>query len=130
MPDRHTCSHVTQQGVCELWVVPRLWEASKGLPITDVLIESLDEVTDPDTWLHHWRDPSHPLVAPEMERVRAADLSYPILLHPEGWVMDGYHRIARTLNEGRGTIRAVRFTDETLPPPDEVSPRRSRPSSR
>jgi hypothetical protein len=64
-----------------------------------------------------------------MSRVNDADLNYPIILHPEGWVMDGCHRIVRALREGRGTIRAVRFTRDTLPPPDEISPR-SQPSSR
>ena len=130
MSERHTCSWRDQEGRRERWVVPRLWEASKGLPITEVEITSLEEVSHPHGWLRHWRDPSHPLVAPEMERVRAADLAYPILLHPEGWVMDGCHRIVRALMEGRATIPAVRFTRNTLPLPDELTPRRSQPSSR
>ena len=117
MSERHTCSWRDQEGRRERWVVPRLWEASKGLPVTEVEVASLEEVTDAHGWLRHWRDSSHPLVAPEMKRVRAADLSYPILLHPEGWVMDGCHRIVRALMEGRATIPAVRFTYETLPPP-------------
>jgi ParB-like chromosome segregation protein Spo0J len=51
-----------------------------------------------------------------MERVIDADLSYPILIHPTGWLMDGYHRVARALMEGRKTLPAVQFTDDTLPP--------------
>lgn len=122
MSERHTCSWRDREGRRERWVVPRLWEASKALPITEVVIATLEEVTDPHGWLRHWRAPSHPLVAPEMGRVLTADLDYPIILHPEGWVMDGCHRIVRALREGRSTIRAVRFTYETLPSPDEINP--------
>jgi hypothetical protein len=58
------------------------------------------------------------MVAPEMKRVMDADLSYPVILHPDGWLMDGFHRVARALREGRDIIPAVRFTAEALPTPD------------
>ncbi len=113
-PDGHTCSWRDSGDRCEWWRVPDLWEASRDLPASEVCLDHLSEVHD--SWLAHWTDPSHPLVAPEMERVRSADLSYPILLHPSGWLMDGYHRVARALMEGRKTLPAVRFTDDNLPP--------------
>ncbi|MDQ6746414.1 MAG: hypothetical protein M3Z27_10435 [Actinomycetota bacterium] len=44
-----------------------------------------------------------------------ADLSYPIILGHDGRVMDGMHRIARALLEGRNEIDAVRFTSPLEP---------------
>lgn len=46
-----------------------------------------------------------------MRAVLNADLSKPIILDPEGWVIDGRHRIARALHEGKADILAVRFDD-------------------
>ena len=38
-----------------------------------------------------------------------ADMSCPIILDEEGYVMDGRHRIAKALLEKHETIKAVRF---------------------
>jgi hypothetical protein len=46
-----------------------------------------------------------------MNAVLDADLSKPIILDNEGWVLDGRHRIARALHEGKETILAVRFEE-------------------
>jgi hypothetical protein len=45
-----------------------------------------------------------------------ADLSDPVILGPDGRVMDGMHRIARAMLDGKTEISAVRFPD--LPEPD------------
>jgi hypothetical protein len=45
-----------------------------------------------------------------------ADLSFPVIPGPDGQVMDGMHRIARVLLDGRDQVSAVRFL--TLPEPD------------
>lgn len=119
MSGRHTCGRTYPDGRQELWDVATLWEASEGLPVADVPLAEIPEATDPEWWVSHCRDPSHPLVAPEMERVLTADPAYPIILHPEGWVMDGNHRVARALLDGRDTIPAVRFTHATMPLPSD-----------
>jgi ATP sulfurylase len=74
------------------------------------------------------RDPPHevPTVRKVVEHARlisGVDVSYPIILGPDGRVMDGMHRIARALMEGRTEIDAMRFT--ALPEPDY---RRCRPN--
>jgi hypothetical protein len=51
-----------------------------------------------------------------LRRVLEVDLAYPVILGPDGRVMDGMHRIARALIDGRSTITAVRFA--VLPAPD------------
>jgi hypothetical protein len=47
-----------------------------------------------------------------------ADLAFPIILAADGGVMDGRHRIAKAVREGRATIDAVQF--ERDPEPDYV----------
>ena len=59
----------------------------------------------------------HDFVA-HMKKVMDADLEYPIILDDEGYVMDGRHRIAKAILEGRDSIKYVRF-DET-PEPDAI----------
>lgn len=113
MTDSHTFSG-RFNGVRRRWNVPDLWRAARHLPVEPILISSLAEISD--TWISHIHTPDHPDVAPEWGRIHAANLSYPILLHPCGWVMDGYHRLAKAILGGRITLLGQRFMEETLPP--------------
>lgn len=115
---RHTCSWVTNTGVYQEWDVFRLWKSAAGLPITEVALADLLELRDPEAWLTYLPDTTHPKVAGEMGRIEEADPAYPILVHPEDWVMDGYHRIAKAFLAGSQTIQAVKFTGASLPLPD------------
>lgn len=54
-------------------------------------------------------------LAEHIMRVNSVNMEYPIILDGEGFIMDGWHRVARALAEGRETIKAVRF-DETPAP--------------
>jgi hypothetical protein len=54
----------------------------------------------------------------QMKRVRDADLNYPIIQAPDGWIMDGLHRVAKAILEGHTTIKAVKLP--VLPKPDRV----------
>jgi hypothetical protein len=47
------------------------------------------------------------------------DPSFPIILGFDGRVMDGMHRVARAMLEGRTTIPAVQFV--THPAPDYLN---------
>ena len=51
-----------------------------------------------------------------MRLVNEVELDYPILLDPDGAVLDGMHRAARALLEGRLTVAARRLPK--LPNPD------------
>lgn len=114
-PDGHFCTSPTDDEMC--WEVTGLWEAAKDIIPEAVSLANLPECNDPHMWIYHWRDLDHPWVSPELPRIEAADLSYPILFHPAGWLMDGMHRVAKTLMSGRTVGMAVRFTPDTLPPP-------------
>ena len=69
----------------------------------------------------YWFDNDHqrPTVRAVIDHVRLigeVDATYPIILGPDGRVMDGMHRIARAILENRPTIAAVRLAG--LPEPD------------
>ena len=112
----HTCSWF-YHGESEKWSVPQLWEAARELTIVTIEIAAIPGIDELGCWLREIDDPSHPLVRGEMLRVHAADLSYPVILHPKGWLMDGYHRVAKRLLAGEVTVQAVRLTYENLPTP-------------
>lgn len=57
-----------------------------------------------------------------MELVHATDISYPVILGAYGQVMEGMHRIARSLLEGRATIQAVQFDEHPAPEYTNVTP--------
>jgi elongation factor P hydroxylase len=49
-------------------------------------------------------------------RILDADLTYPIIVSADGWIMDGCHRLAKAMLEGRSTILRVKF--KVNPTPD------------
>jgi hypothetical protein len=100
----------------DAWDVDRLIGLSRGLPVRAVAVESVLEV---DTV--HWFDdstgaPTVRAVVAHARQMLGADLSFPVILGPDGRVMDGMHRIARAMLEGRKEVSAVRFP--ALPEPD------------
>jgi hypothetical protein len=99
----------------DAWDVDRLIELSRALPVERVRIDSIGEI---DTV--YWFDGRDelPTIRKVVEHVRligGVDLRYPIILGHDGRVMDGMHRIARALLEGRAEIDAVRFTHPVEP---------------
>jgi hypothetical protein len=100
----------------DAWDVDRLIELSRGLPVEPVPVASIRELDS-----NYWFDPDRqrPTVRRVVEHARLiqeVDRSYPVILGPDGRVMDGMHRIARALLDGDANIDAVRFP--ILPEPD------------
>ena len=98
-----------------IWLVRDLWEAAKGLPVEEVAISSLREVESGVSWLYNAYVGVWSSIDERMERVHAADTSFPAILHPDGWLMDGHHRTAKVLWRGGTHLKIVRLTPETLP---------------
>lgn len=103
-------------GGFDAWDVDRLISLSQGLPVHAVAVDSVGEVNTV-----YWFDSSTggPTVRAVVDHARLmldADLSDPVILGPDGRVMDGMHRIARAMLDGKTEISAVRFPD--LPEPD------------
>ena len=93
------------------WSIARLIALSKDLPVFEATMAGI--ATDYTlTSSADLRD-----FAAHMRKVLNADLSYPIILAPNGVIMDGRHRLTKAILEGRTTIKAVRF--DQMPDPDQ-----------
>lgn len=98
------------------WDVDRLVRLTRDIPVRAVPLAAIREVDgpvfgedEPPTWrsfVDHAR------------LMEAAELAYPIILAADGAVMDGMHRVAKALRDGRATIDAVQLAED--PPPDYV----------
>jgi hypothetical protein len=100
----------------DAWDVDKLIRLSAGFSVREV---PLDALRDVDT--DYWFDGSMEIatvrkVVEHMRLVQEVDASHPIILGADGRVMDGMHRVARALLEGRSMITAVQF--ESQPEPD------------
>ena len=100
------------------WDVDRLVELSRELPIRRVALSSIREI-DEVYWFGDEDD--HPTcrnLVLHMRLIDECDLSYPIILCADGRLMDGMHRVAKALLEGRVEIEARQF--ERNPEPDHI----------
>lgn len=87
------------------WDLSTLIKASEQLEEFDLHLMSLDICKYPwnftdwnfSTFLYH------------SNRMNGTDLRYPVLLTPDGYICDGWHRLAKAILEGKETIRAKRF---------------------
>ena len=93
------------------WHVPRLFELAKKLPVMEVPIKHMNIY-------HKYNNLTLRELAGHIVAVEEADLEYPIILDEDGEIMDGRHRLIKTIIKGKKTIKAVRF--ETNPEPCEV----------
>ena len=108
----------------DAWDVDRLIELSAALRVEEVALEDIPEI-DSVYWFDESEVPTVRKVVEHFRLVREVDPSYPIILGPDNRVMDGMHRVARALIEGRNTIRAVGFGEPPEPDyrgclPDEL----------
>lgn len=99
----------------DAWDVDRLVAAAAGLPVDEVPLTAIREL-DSAYWFDHGYRPTVRAVVAHCRLIAEVDLSYPVVLDPDGGVMDGMHRVARALLEGRSSIAAHRLP--SLPPPD------------
>ena len=98
------------------WDVDRLVELSSHLPRKQIplsTIRELDEVWFSDDEPLTWR-----VLLEHMRLIGEADLAFPIILSASGAVMDGMHRVAKAVQQGRTGIEAVQFDED--PEPDYV----------
>lgn len=99
----------------DAWDVDRLIELSRALPVERVAVDSIGEV-DTSYWFEGSAEvPTVRKVVEHAKLMLEADRSYPIILGHDGRVVDGMHRIALALLEGRTEIDAVRFSSPLEP---------------
>lgn len=87
-----------------IWYVANLIERSKALEPFDLPLCAIH------VGAGIWDDMSSPLrLATHVHRMMTADMDAPVIMSADGFIMDGWHRVARAIYEGRETIKAVRF---------------------
>ena len=107
-------------GTLSVWYVARLQQLSASLPKRWVPLDSLTDL-DQNLWFNTYGEvPTCRAVAVHAKRIIDANLEYPVILSPEGEIMDGMHRVAKAWLAGMTEILAVQFTE--TPPPDEIIP--------
>ena len=101
------------------WEVSRLRALSSELAPAEIPLDSIFEF-DQVYWFDAEYLPTCRSVVDHARRIQAADLSDPILLSHDGYVIDGMHRVARAFLDGLAGIRAVRLSE--YPDPDRLYP--------
>lgn len=99
------------------WDVDRLVGLAQTQPTEQVPLEAIGDA-DSDYWFSHGYSPTVRAVVEHARLIDEADLSYPIIIDPQGGVMDGMHRVGKALLIGQTTISAKRLP--ILPSPDYV----------
>lgn len=87
------------------WFITRLIDKAKDLPIQEM------PITGVNTYNLYPLPKSMNSFVSHVQKVNDANLSKPIILDDEGYVMDGRHRIAKALLDGVETINFVRFEE-------------------
>lgn len=100
------------------WDVHRLICLTKDIQPCAVDLSTIREVDEPYWYSAENQPPTCRDLIDHMRLVEAADLIYPIILSPDGRVMDGMHRVAKALLQSQSHIMAVRL--QTMPEPDFI----------
>ena len=98
------------------WDVDRLVQLSSNLPHQQMLVNNIRELDE--VWYGEDEPPTWRAMIEHMTLIDEADLSFPIIVSSNGAVMDGMHRVAKAVREGRKEIAAVQFDRD--PEPDHV----------
>ena len=103
------------EGDLDAWDVDRLIALSASFDVEEIDHSSVWEV-ETVYWFDEHDKPTVRKVIEHARLIQDVDLAYPIIIGPDGRVIDGMHCVARALLERATTIRAVRF--DVIPDPD------------
>ena len=101
----------------QAWDVDKLVRLTRDQEEESIPLSEIGEV-DENWWFAFGEVPTVRNVVEHLRLMSELDVSYPIIVDPDGRVMDGMHRVARALSEGQPAISARRLA--VLPPPDYV----------
>lgn len=85
------------------WDVLKLIKLSKDFEVIQVPLSDIRELKE-TYWFGLGAPPITEDIAQHAKQIYEADLSYPIILCPEGKVMDGMHRVCKAFLEERETV--------------------------
>lgn len=98
------------------WDVDRLVMLSSHLPRKQILLSTVRELDE--AWSGDDGPPTWRALLEHVRLIDEADFAFPIILSASGAVMDGMHRVAKAVRQGRTDIEAVQFSED--PEPDHV----------
>lgn len=98
------------------WDVDHLIERSSHLPRKRIPLHNISELDE--VWFGDDERPTWRAMLEHVRLIEEADLSFPIILSATGAVMDGMHRVAKAVLEGRDEIEAAQFAED--PEPDHI----------
>jgi hypothetical protein len=98
----------------DAWDVDRLIALSASFEVEEIDLSSVWEV-DAVYWFDERDKPTVRKVIEHARLIQNVDLAHPIIVGPDGRVMDGMHRVAHAVLEGAATIRVVRFDVIPIP---------------
>ncbi len=104
------------------WDVDRLVELSADLPVQPVALADIAEIDENYWFQEDGQVPSCRAIVDHFRLVGQVELEFPIILCADGRLMDGMHRVAKALLEGRQTIDAVRLLKTPDPDYVDISP--------
>jgi len=96
----------------KVWEMSTLRDAVKELEVYDLQLAAIDLSVMP------WRPTNMMNYLYHHVRINKADLKYPVILDPTGFIIDGWHRVSKALLRGDSTIKAVRL--KVMPEEDEI----------
>ena len=96
------------------WDVLKLIKLTKNVDVEQVALSEIRELKE-TYWFGLGAPPITEDIVQHAKQIFEADLSYPIILCPEGRVMDGMHRVCKALLAGHQSISAVRLLELNKP---------------
>ena len=100
------------------WDVDRLILLTQGLQPEVIALNDINEFNETYWYSDEGDSPTCRSITEHIKLVNEADLSYPIIICPEGKLMDGMHRVVKAHLEGLTSIAAYRLS--VLPNPDYI----------
>ena len=102
-----------------IWDIDRLVSLTRNYETIKFPLEEIREL-DEAFWYGFAKDaPTCRSVAEHAKLIQESSLEHPIILSPEGRVMDGMHRVCKAYISGMTTIKARKF--DILPEPDYIN---------
>ena len=83
-------------------IITNLTDPCWGEPEENIYITPLQVIANPEEYPEHAR------------RIQEADLTYPIILNSRNCVIDGVHRLAKTIETNQRSIKAYIIDDKLL----------------
>ena len=99
------------------WDVLKLIKITENYEVIQVPLSQIAELNEV-YWFGLGDSPITSAIAQHAKQIVEADLSFPIILCPEGRVMDGMHRVCKAYIEKRESMSAVKLL--VLHEPDYV----------